>query len=198
MSTIVGSGAVSDNIDEMVQIVRTDVYERWARKLKDRNAVARLSVAIRKLSLGKFGDVKSVGGGVSEVRIDHGPGYRLYFTRRQSGEIVILLCGGTKQKTVSIAMAGKIELKPWDVTEYLDSEEMIAEYLAVVFEEGDAELIRVALNDVARARGMSDLQRQTGLSRSALYKALGEGGNPTLDTLLAILKALGVKMSVVG
>ena len=95
-------------------------------------------------------------------------------------------------------MADKIELKPWDVTEYLDSEEMIAEYLAVVFEEGDAELIRVALNDVARARGMSDLQKQTGLARSALYKALGEGGNPTLDTLLAILKALGVKMSVVG
>jgi probable addiction module antidote protein len=99
---------------------------------------------------------------------------------------------------VSAVMADKIELKPWDVTEYLDSEEMIAEYLAVVFEEGDAELIRVALNDVARARGMSDLQKQTGLSRSALYKALGEGGNPTLDTLLAILKALGVKMSVVG
>ena len=95
-------------------------------------------------------------------------------------------------------MADKLELKPWDVTEYLDSEEMIADYLAVAFEEGDSELIRVALNDVARARGMTDLQKQTGLSRSALYKALGEGGNPTLDTLLAILKALGVKMSVVG
>lgn len=86
------------NIGEMVQIVRTEVYERWVRKLKDRNAVARISVAIRKLSLGKFGDVKPVGGGVSEVRIDHGPGYRLYFVRRQSGEIVILLCGGTKQR----------------------------------------------------------------------------------------------------
>jgi len=95
-------------------------------------------------------------------------------------------------------MADKLELKPWDVTEYLDSEEMIAEYLAAAFEEGDSQLIRVALNNVARARGMSDLQKETGLSRSALYKALGEGGNPTLDTLLAILKALGVKMSVVG
>lgn len=82
----------------MVQIVRTEVYERWVRKLKDRTAVARISVAIRKLSLGKLGDVKAVGGGVSEVRIDHGPGYRLYFVRRQSGEIVILLCGGTKQR----------------------------------------------------------------------------------------------------
>ena len=77
-------------------------------------------------------------------------------------------------------MSDKLELKPWDATEFLDSEEMISEYLAVVFEEGDAEEIRVALNNVARARGMSDLQKQTGLSRSALYKALG------------------VKMSVVG
>lgn len=82
----------------MVHIVRTDVYERWVRKLKDRNAVARISVAIRKISLGKFADVKSVGGGVSEIRIDYGPGYRLYFARRRNGEIVILLCGGTKQR----------------------------------------------------------------------------------------------------
>tara|TARA_R110000765_G_scaffold161390_1_gene265801 strand:- start:55 stop:342 length:288 start_codon:yes stop_codon:yes gene_type:complete len=95
-------------------------------------------------------------------------------------------------------MDEKLELRPWDATEFLDSEEMISEYLAVAFEEGDAEEIRLALNNVARARGMTDLQKQTGLSRSALYKALGEGGNPTLDTLLAILKALGVKMSVVG
>ena len=95
-------------------------------------------------------------------------------------------------------MADKLDLRPWDAAEFLDSEDMISEYLSVVFEEGDAEEIRVALNNVARARGMSDLQKQTGLSRSALYKALGEGGNPTLDTLLAILKALGVKMSVVG
>ena len=82
----------------MVQIVRTGVYERWVRKLKDRHAVARISVAIRKISLGNLGDVKPVGGGVSEIRIDYGPGYRLYFVRRRNGEIVILLCGGTKKR----------------------------------------------------------------------------------------------------
>ena len=98
MSTIVDRQVGCDHNGEMVQIVRTEVYERWVRKLQDRNAVARISVAIRKISLGKFGDVKSVGGGVSEIRIDHGPGYRLYFVRRRSGEIVILLCGGTKQR----------------------------------------------------------------------------------------------------
>ena len=95
-------------------------------------------------------------------------------------------------------MTDDLELKPWDTAEFLDSEEMIATYLSVVFEDGDAEEILHALNNVARARGMTELQKQTGLSRSALYKALGEGGNPTLDTLLAILKALGLKISVVG
>lgn len=98
LSTIVDNGFISRNIGEMVQIVRTDVYERWVRKLKDRKAVARISVSIRKISLGNFGDVKPVGAGVSEVRIDYGPGYRLYFVQRRSGEIVILLCGGTKQR----------------------------------------------------------------------------------------------------
>lgn len=98
MSTMVDNTAVSGNNGWMVQIVRTEVYERWVRKLKDRNAVARISVCIRKMSLGHFGDVKPVGGGVSEARIDYGPGYRLYFCQRKSGEIVILLCGGTKKR----------------------------------------------------------------------------------------------------
>jgi len=82
----------------MIEIVRTEVFDRWARKLKDRSALARISVCIRKMSLGNLGDVKPVGGGVSEARIDYGPGYRLYFVRRSCGEIVILLCGGTKKR----------------------------------------------------------------------------------------------------
>jgi putative addiction module killer protein len=98
LSTIVDIWTGLRDTGQMVDIIRTEVFERWVRKLKDRNSVARISVAIRKISLGNLGDVKSVGGGVSEVRIDHGPGYRLYFVRRQSGKIVILLCGGTKQR----------------------------------------------------------------------------------------------------
>ena len=98
MSTIVDTRTIYSNSGKMVQIIRTEVYERWVRKLKDRNAVARISVSLRKISLGNFGDVKPVGGGVSEVRIDYGPVYRLYFCQRKSGEIVILLCGGTKQR----------------------------------------------------------------------------------------------------
>ena len=82
----------------MVEIVRTQTFVRWLKRLKDRRAIAKIVQRIDRLSLGNFGDVKSVAGGVSELRIDYGPGYRLYFTRRQNGEIVILLCGGTKKR----------------------------------------------------------------------------------------------------
>jgi putative addiction module killer protein len=77
-------------------IRQTPVFSRWMRGLRDERASGRISSRIRRLSLGLFGDVKSVGASVSELRIDHGPGYRLYFTVRNE-RIVILLCGGDKQ-----------------------------------------------------------------------------------------------------
>lgn len=84
----------------------------------------------------------------------------------------------------------------YNTADYLDSEEAIVAYLQVAFEEGDAADIRAALSNVARARGMTGLSKETGLAREALYKALGRDGNPTLDTLLAVTRALGVKLSV--
>ncbi|MDI7775504.1 addiction module antidote protein [Asticcacaulis sp. EMRT-3] len=84
----------------------------------------------------------------------------------------------------------------FDAVAYLDSEAMIATYLEAAFEEGDIDLIRASLNDVVRARGVQDMAKATGLTRAALYKAIGENGNPTLSTLLAMTKALGVKLSV--
>jgi putative addiction module killer protein len=81
----------------MFEIRQTAVFEAWIDGLKDMRAVARIEVRLRRLSLGHLGDSKSLGDGVSEMRIDYGPGYRLYFTRR--GErIVILLCGGDKKR----------------------------------------------------------------------------------------------------
>jgi probable addiction module antidote protein len=86
--------------------------------------------------------------------------------------------------------------KPYDSADYLDSEEAIIAYLKAAFEEGDADDIRAALNAVARARGMTGLAKECGVAREALYKALSKDGNPTLDTLLAVTRALGVKLSV--
>ena len=80
----------------MVDIARTPDFNEWLSKLKDRQAVARIAARIDRLAGGNPGDVRSVGGGVYEMRIDHGPGYRVYFRRR--GELfVVLLCGGDKR-----------------------------------------------------------------------------------------------------
>lgn len=106
MCTIVDNWTAFLDTVRMVEIVRSQTFVRWLKRLKDRRAIAKIVQRIDRLSLGNFGDVKSVGGGVSELRIDYGPGYRLYFVQRGNGEIVILLCGGTKkQQNADIARA---------------------------------------------------------------------------------------------
>ncbi len=80
----------------MVEIRQTDEFARWFAKLRDREARARILVRVRRLSLGNPGDVAPVGEGVSEMRIDYGPGYRIYF--KQLGDaLVVLLIGGDKR-----------------------------------------------------------------------------------------------------
>jgi probable addiction module antidote protein len=90
----------------------------------------------------------------------------------------------------------KKQTQKFDAVEYLDSEEAIAAYLEAAFEEGDMGLIRVALGDVVRAKGVQYMADATGLTRAALYKAVGNNGNPTLTTLLAVTKALGVRLAI--
>lgn len=80
----------------MIEIRQTKVFAAWLRGLRDRKARARIQVRIDRLQLGLAGDVRSVGEGVSELRIDYGPGYRVYFVRR-GRELVILLAGGDKR-----------------------------------------------------------------------------------------------------
>jgi len=77
-----------------LQVLQTEAFERWFDNLRDRNARARILARIRRLQLGNPGDFKPVGRGISEMRIDHGPGYRVYFVRRQQS--VVLLVGGNK------------------------------------------------------------------------------------------------------
>jgi len=79
----------------MVDIIQSKTFSRWLHGLRDPRAVARIQVRLDRLAIGNPGDVKPVGEGISEMRIDYGPGYRIYFMRR--GQLVIvLLCGGDK------------------------------------------------------------------------------------------------------
>ena len=89
-----------------------------------------------------------------------------------------------------------IKLKKWDVVEHLQSEEEMGLYLEACFEEdpGDGSLIRAALGDIARARGMAQLARDTGLSREGLYKALSPEGNPEFSTVVKVINALGLRL----
>jgi len=91
----------------MIEVRQTDAYAEWYCGLRDRQAKARIDIRIRRLSLGNLGDVKPVGEGVSELRIDHGPGYRVYFVQ-QAAVLIVLLAGGDKSsqdKDIRLAKA---------------------------------------------------------------------------------------------
>ncbi len=97
----------------MLEILKSETFDKWFKGLRDKQAQARINVRIRRLSLGNPGDVKAVGAGVSEMRIDYGPGYRVYYQQR--GQVVaLLLCGGDKgsqardiQRAIEIAQEWK-------------------------------------------------------------------------------------------
>jgi len=89
-----------------------------------------------------------------------------------------------------------LKVFPFDPAEHLETEEDILYYLEAAMEGNDAKHIASALGDVARSKGMSDIARKAGVGRQALYSALSETGNPTLETLTAVLGALGLELTV--
>ncbi len=92
----------------MIEVRQTLTYATWFARLRDAMAQTRILLRIRRLSLGNFGDVKPVGEGVSELRVDHGPGYRVYFVRR--GQTVVVLLAGGDKRTQSQDIAKAITL----------------------------------------------------------------------------------------
>ncbi len=90
----------------------------------------------------------------------------------------------------------KTKTHPWDVTRYLDSDEAMAAYLDFALEEDDPALLAAALGDIARAKGMTQIARETGLGRESLYKALSSEGNPEFGTVQKVVRSLGLKLHV--
>ncbi len=83
---------------------------------------------------------------------------------------------------------------PFDAADYLDNDETIAAYLTAALEDEDPNIFLVAVKDVARARGMTQFAKDTGLGRESLYKALAPGAKPRYDTLLKVVRALGISL----
>ena len=194
------------------RVFPTEAFEKWLKKFKakDREVLRRINARLMNMTQGCFGHVRSVGAGVSESKIDFGPGYRIYFTIRQN-ILVILLIGGdksTQEKDIQEAkrlaenlpdilwfickMTTKLE-KEFDIQNYLQNEEtdFNAFYNACIEEDpGDGSLVRRALAEIAKARSMTSLAKQTGLSRQCLYKALLPTSKPSYETIFKIARAL--------
>ena len=88
----------------------------------------------------------------------------------------------------------KTKTRPWDAAEHLTTEDDMAAYLEAALEDGDPALVAAALGDIARAKGMSQIARETGLGRESLYKALSPDGNPEFSTVLKVVRALGLRL----
>lgn len=91
----------------------------------------------------------------------------------------------------------KTTYAPFDAADYLDNDEVIAEYLSAAVEDPNPDVFLAAIGDVAKARGMAQIAKDAGLGRESLYKALSAGAHPRYETVNAVLRALGVKFTVV-
>ncbi len=193
----------------MVDVIRSRAFDKWLSGVRDRRAMTRIGARPDRLALGHFGDAEPVGGGVTELWVDYGPGYRVSCLQR-GGKRVVLPCGGDKSSQArDIARAKtlakdrkdggmeKVTHPPHDAADHLQGAENIAAYLEAVMEEGgdDPAYVAHALGTVARARNMTALAQEVGMSRVGLNKALSAGGNPTLATVLKVAKALDLKVS---
>ncbi len=92
----------------------------------------------------------------------------------------------------------RLNIAPFDASDYLDNEETIAEYLSAALENTDPDAFLVAVRDVAKARGIATVAQNAGLGRESLYKALRPGAHPRFDTVRRLLAALGVRLDVVS
>jgi len=90
------------------------------------------------------------------------------------------------------------ELSTFDVAKYLDSNEVIAEYLSQILEDGDLDELLSAIGDIARAKGMTQIAKDTGLGRESLYKSFTVGARPRFDTIVKVLDSFGVRLQAVS
>jgi probable addiction module antidote protein len=147
-----------------------------------------------------------------EMREHFGSGWRMYDL--QCGAVLIVMLGGRRQAhpgqrhrrsqspcgqpcgvSIMVKKTKIAELPHFDMAHYLDGEEAVADYLNLVIEEGDMAELAHALGMIARARGMTQLARDTGLTREALYKALRPDAQPRFDTIARVCRALGVRLT---
>jgi len=190
-----------------------DVFGEWLAALKDARTKAKIIARIDRLSAGNFGDYKSLRGGLFELRIDWGPGFRVYYAMIGKS-CVLLLGGGDKRKQTADIERAILHLRDYRerimkrkaskshdeavVRELREDPEFAAEYLRAALEDDDEPgVLLIALRRIAEARGgIAKVAKAAGIERESLYRALSVRGNPRLSTLVAVTKAVGLKITV--
>jgi putative addiction module killer protein len=107
----------------MIELLQTETFRRWRTRIKDQRLRAMIASRLDRLAFGHAGDVKPVGEGISELRIDYGPGYRIYFQRRRS-VLIVLLCGGDKSTQQKDIRTAKRLAKEWRLDEEEEADEL--------------------------------------------------------------------------
>ena len=195
----------------MLRFKRTSEFLEWLRKLKDRDAKAKIEAHLDYCELkgSLLGDTKPVGDSIYEMRFHFGPGYRIYYARSGS-EIYLLLIGGDKRKqqadikkprnysgnTPNRKRKMTKKYQDYDTSEFLETEDDIARYLNAVAEYNDPEMFQTALGKVAKARGMSSIAKEANVSRESLYRSLSAEGNPSFQTISKVLASMGLRLTI--
>lgn len=200
---------------EIVLFVKEDghcPFEQWIEGLRDSATRGRIYARINRVRLGNLGDAKPLGDGLWELRLDFGPGYRVYFGRR-GREIVVLLAAATNPRSEKTsrwrARTGECSRnnsmnepkhsKPYEthLHERLRAPAEAAAYLNAALEDSDYRVFLMAVRDVATANGgIGRVATETGLNRENLYRMLSENGNPRINSLGMVLADLGLRLSV--
>jgi putative addiction module killer protein/probable addiction module antidote protein len=187
-----------------------DVYLDWLRKQRDITARIAVDRRVNRVEQGNFGDHKFCRDGVWELRIDVGAGYRVYYAIAGK-EIVLLLCGGDKRTqdadSTALANIGRIGKGGQEMKDRTHDEAMAEMYredpayalqlLNSILEDGDQSELLIALRQMAKAfGGVQAIAEQAHLNPTQLYRTLSPEGNPALSSFSAILKAMGMRLSV--
>jgi putative addiction module killer protein/probable addiction module antidote protein len=194
-------------------------YEKWFKSLRDKRAQSRIVTRLDQVRAGNLGDCRSVGEGVIELRIDAGPGYRIYCGRSGATLVVLLLGGdkGSQQKDIDRAkwfwaeLEAEADMKTyktgipyhdWEVEQLRKDPELATECLKLALESLNSPEERggslLTLRALAEAYGgIGAIAAKAGISRESLYRSLSPKGNPTLKTLIAVLSTMGLRLSVV-
>jgi probable addiction module antidote protein len=188
----------------VIEVRQTHEFAAWLEGLKDVRAADRIATRIRRMSLGNAGDVKPIGEGVSEAGSVAAPASGSISSSAATRSSSCFAAETSAPRTVTLRGRRRsprrfdmpLETMKWDIQDYITTPERQLGYLEAVLEDGDPHLVAAALGDIAKARGISAIAEETGLSRMGLYKALSASGDPRLSTLLGVLRAIGLKLRI--